>query len=137
MSAKIDAEVYTRLKEWKKCFSKSRQLDYYFHELTKESLWTLDEVKDRIRHELEQEQTSAKTNTNDVPKTTRAATSTAKTSKKPVAKKASVPPVKAVPVKVAPVAAAAAASPKIPKVKPPNKRVVKISPQKAKAIATL
>jgi hypothetical protein len=44
-----DAEYKEGLKEWKKCFSRTRKLDYYFNERTKESLWTLEEVKERIK----------------------------------------------------------------------------------------
>jgi len=43
-----DAEYKELLKEWKKCFSRTRKLDYYFNARTNESLWTLDEVKERI-----------------------------------------------------------------------------------------
>ena len=34
--------------EWTKQYSKSRQRDYYFNARTGESLWTLDEVKERL-----------------------------------------------------------------------------------------
>ncbi len=37
------------LSGWTKQYSKSRQRDYYFNSQTGESLWTLEEVKDRLR----------------------------------------------------------------------------------------
>lgn len=36
------------LKEWTKQYSKSRKRDYYFNSKTGESLWTIDEVKEKI-----------------------------------------------------------------------------------------
>ena len=45
----LDAEYKEGLKEWKKCFSRTRKLDYYFNARTNESLWTLEEVKERIK----------------------------------------------------------------------------------------
>ena len=48
-----DAENKQCLKEWKKCFSRTRKLDYYFNARTNESLWTLDEVKERINKSLQ------------------------------------------------------------------------------------
>jgi hypothetical protein len=47
-----DAKYKQCLKEWKKCFSRTRKLDYYFNARTNESLWTLDEVKERINKSL-------------------------------------------------------------------------------------
>ena len=44
-----DAEYKEGLKEWKKSFSRTRKLDYYFNARTNESLWTLEEVKERIK----------------------------------------------------------------------------------------
>ena len=41
-----------RIQEWKKCFSRTRKKNYFFNARLNESLWTLDEVKQRIRQEL-------------------------------------------------------------------------------------
>lgn len=54
-----DAEYKQCLKEWKKCFSRTRKLDYYFNARTNESLWTLDEVKERINKSLQKLSTAS------------------------------------------------------------------------------
>lgn len=38
--------------DWKLCFSKSRQREYYFNSQTGESLWTKEEVKEKIKKQL-------------------------------------------------------------------------------------
>ncbi|CAF0858780.1 unnamed protein product [Brachionus calyciflorus] len=47
-----DCEYEKLCRDWKKCFSKSRQRDYYFNEKTGESLWTWEEVVNKIRKKL-------------------------------------------------------------------------------------
>jgi hypothetical protein len=37
------------LKEWTKQFSKSRNREYYFNSRSGESLWTIEEVKEKIK----------------------------------------------------------------------------------------
>jgi len=51
----MENQEEAKLKEWKKYFSKSRQRDYYFNSITNKSLWTLDEVKQLIREEIEKQ----------------------------------------------------------------------------------
>jgi hypothetical protein len=56
----MESQVEEKLKEWKKYYSKSRNRDYYFNARTKKSLWTLEEVKQLIREEIENNTISQK-----------------------------------------------------------------------------
>ena len=56
----MESHVEEKLKEWKKYFSKSRNRDYYFNARTNKSLWTLEEVKQLIREEIESSTISQK-----------------------------------------------------------------------------
>lgn len=48
----MENKIEENLKEWKKCYSKSRKRDYYFNARTNKSLWTLEEVKNLIQEEI-------------------------------------------------------------------------------------
>ena len=47
--------------EWVKCFSKTRKREYYFNNRTGESVWTLEEVNERIVTKKSNEETQVKT----------------------------------------------------------------------------
>lgn len=48
----MEIEYKNILKDWKKCFSESRQRHYYFNSKSGESLWTMNEVENRIKQIL-------------------------------------------------------------------------------------
>jgi hypothetical protein len=48
----MDDEFEEGLKEWTKQYSQSRKRDYFFNNKTGESLWTLDEVRDKVRRQI-------------------------------------------------------------------------------------
>ena len=52
LEKKMDEKYDELMKEWIKSYSRSRQRDYYFNPKTGESLWTLDEVKERVLRSL-------------------------------------------------------------------------------------
>lgn len=56
----MDDDFDNLFKEWKLCFSKKRQRDYYFNEKTGESLWTLEEVKAKIEKTLKPNKSTEK-----------------------------------------------------------------------------
>lgn len=58
MAAEEDV-IKELLKEWEICYSKRKQRDYYFNAKTGEALWTLDEVKEKIKQSLKNKPATA------------------------------------------------------------------------------
>ena len=61
------------LKEWTKQYSKSRKRDYYFNSKTGESLWTIDEVKEKITKILNKKEKKSTRSGYEQPTTSKAA----------------------------------------------------------------
>jgi hypothetical protein len=64
-------EFDEQLKEYTKQYSKSRQRDYYFNSKTGESLWTLDEVKEKIKKNLTKKDIKSSKACNEQPTTSK------------------------------------------------------------------
>lgn len=55
-----DKEFEDLMKDWQVCYSKRKKRDYYFNSKTGESLWSLDEVKQRVGEALMQKKSDSK-----------------------------------------------------------------------------
>ena len=58
MAAEEDV-IKELLKEWEICYSKRKQRDYYFNAKTGEALWTLDEVREKIKQSIKNKPATA------------------------------------------------------------------------------